>query len=97
MTITWALSTVVGDNGIKDNKKCRESAGEFDHHADVAERCGVHCLMKHIPGFTKSHWMPPSGKCLRCIAPAAIMVDEYIENTQNTNKKLFLASDYSTN
>ncbi len=25
------------------------------------------------------------------------MVDEYIENTQNTNKKLFLASDYGTN
>jgi hypothetical protein len=25
------------------------------------------------------------------------MVDEYIEDTQNTNKKLFLASDNSTN
>jgi hypothetical protein len=24
------------------------------------------------------------------------MVDEYIENTQNTNKTLFLASNYST-
>jgi hypothetical protein len=25
------------------------------------------------------------------------MVDKYIENTRNTNKKLFLASNYSTN
>ncbi len=25
------------------------------------------------------------------------MVDEYIENTQNTNKKPFLASNYGTN
>jgi hypothetical protein len=52
--------------------------------------------MEHIPGFTRSHWMLPSGKCLRRIAPAAAMVDKYIANTQNTNKKLFLASDYST-
>jgi hypothetical protein len=41
--------------------------------------------------------MPPLGKCLQRIAPAAAMVDKYVENTQNTNKKLFLASDYGTN
>jgi hypothetical protein len=41
--------------------------------------------------------MPPLGKCLRCIAPVAAMVNKYVENTQNTNKKLFLASDYGTN
>jgi len=29
--------------------------------------------MEHIQGFTRSHWMPPSGKCLR---PAA-MVDDF--------------------
>jgi hypothetical protein len=53
--------------------------------------------MEHILGFTRSHWMPPSGKCLRRIAPAAAMVNEYIENKQNTNKKLFLVKDYGTN
>jgi hypothetical protein len=53
--------------------------------------------MEHISGFTRSHWMPPSGECLRCIAPAAAMANEYIENTQNTNKKQFLDSEYSTN
>ncbi len=97
MTITWALSTVVGDNGIDDNKKCRKSAGDFDHHADAVGQCRAHCPMEHIPGFTRNHWMAPLGKCLHCIAPAAAMVEEYIENTQNTNKKLFTASDYGTN
>jgi hypothetical protein len=48
--------------------------------------------MGHIRGFTQSHWMQPSGECLRCIAPAAAMVEEIIETTQNTNKKLFLAN-----
>jgi hypothetical protein len=40
--------------------------------------------------------MPPSGECLHRITPAAAMVNKYIENTQNTNKKLFLASNYGT-
>jgi hypothetical protein len=31
--------------------------------------------------------MPPSGKCLRRIAPAAAMVNKLIEKTQNTNQK----------
>jgi hypothetical protein len=97
MTITWSLSTVVGDKGINNNEKCRESAGDFDHHANMVVQCGAHCLMEHILGFTRSHWMPPLGKCLHRIAPAAAIVDEYVENTQNTNKKLFLASNYGTN
>jgi hypothetical protein len=42
--------------------------------------------MKHIQGFTQSHWMPPSGKCLCCIALVAAIVDEFIETTQNINK-----------
>jgi len=55
--------------------------------------------MEHIPGFTrsKSLWMLPSGKCLRPIALVAAMVEKNVENTQNTNKKLVLASKYSTN
>ncbi len=95
--MTWALSTVVGSNRINDDKKCRESTVDFDHHADAAVQCGAHRPMEHIPGFTRSHWMPPLGECLRCIPPVAAMVNKYIENTQNTNKKLFLASDYGAN
>jgi hypothetical protein len=33
------------------------------------------------------------GKYLRRIASAAVMVEKFVENTQNTNKKLFLASN----
>jgi hypothetical protein len=52
--------------------------------------------MEHVQGFTGSHWMPPSGTCLRRIAPAAAMVNEFVETTQNTNKTQLLASNYST-
>jgi hypothetical protein len=40
--------------------------------------------------------MPPSGKCLRRIAPAATMVNKFFETTQNTNKTQLLPSNYST-
>jgi hypothetical protein len=40
--------------------------------------------------------MPPLGKCLRHIAPVAIMVNKFIETTQNTNKTQLLASNYGT-
>jgi hypothetical protein len=52
--------------------------------------------MEHVQGFTGSHWMPPSGKCLRHIAPAAAMVNGFVATTQNTNKTQLLASNYST-
>jgi hypothetical protein len=77
---------------ISDDKKCRRIAGNFDQNADVAAQCGAHSPMEHIQGFTRSHWMLPLGKCLPHIAPAAVMVNELVENTQNTNKKLFSAS-----
>jgi hypothetical protein len=82
---------------IGDNEICRLIAGNFDHHADVAVQCGAHCPMEHIQGFTRNHWMLPSGKCLRRIAPAAVIVDELVENTQKTNKKLFSASNLRYN
>ncbi len=47
--------------------------------------------MEHILGFTRSHWMPPLGKCLRHITSAASVVDEFVEKTQNTNNKLFFS------
>jgi hypothetical protein len=40
--------------------------------------------------------MLPAGECLRHIAPAATMVDEFVETTQNTNKTQLLASNYGT-
>jgi hypothetical protein len=82
---------------MDDFKKYTYIAGNFGCHADQAVQCGAYCPMEHIPGFTRSHWKPPPSKRLCRIAPAAAMVDKFVENTQNTNKKLFLASYYGTN
>jgi hypothetical protein len=41
--------------------------------------------------------MLPLGKCLCRIAPEAVMVHEFVENTQNTNKKQFSASNLRHN
>jgi hypothetical protein len=88
------FSYVGGQQRIGNNKKCRRITGDFDCHAEAAVQCGVHRLMEHIPGFTRSHWMPLSGECLRCIAPATVMVDEFVETTLNTNKTQLLPSNY---
>jgi hypothetical protein len=85
-----------GQQGINNNKKCRQIAGNFDCHADAVVQRGVHLPMEHIQGFTQSYWMLPLGKCLRRIAPAAAMVNEFVEKTQNTNKTQLLASNYGT-
>ena len=66
-----------GRQRIDSNKKCRRIDGHFDGHGDAAVRRGTHCLIENIQGFIRSHWMPPSGECLRRIAPAAAMVKEF--------------------
>jgi hypothetical protein len=66
-----------GRKRIDRNKKCRRNDGNFDFHGIVAVRRGAHHLMEHIQGCSRRHWMPPSGKCLRRIAPAAAMVKEF--------------------
>jgi hypothetical protein len=40
--------------------------------------------------------MPPLIECLRRTAPAAIMVDEFVKTTLNTNKTQLLPSNYGT-
>jgi hypothetical protein len=89
---------VVGNNESTTTKNVGRIAGDFDCNADAAVRRVAHRPMEHVQGFTGSHWMPPSGKCLRRIAPAAAMVNEFVETTQNTNtnKAHLLASNYST-
>jgi hypothetical protein len=78
------------------NKKCRRIDGNFYCHGDAAVRRGAHRPIEHVQGFTQSHWMPPLVECSHCIAPAAAMVNEFVETTQNTNKTQLLASNYST-
>jgi len=72
-------------------------ASDFDCHGNASIQCGAHHLIEHIQGFAGSHWMPPSGECLRRgIAPAAAMVNEFVETTQNTNKTQLLTSNFGT-
>jgi len=39
---------------------------------------------------------PPSGECLCRIAPATIMVNEFVETTLNANETQLLPSNYGT-
>ena len=52
---------------------------------------GAHCLMVHILTFNRSHWMPPLGKRLHHIAPAAAIVDKIVAKHKTLTKKTFLA------
>jgi len=74
-------------------KKCRQIAGNFDHHADAAVQCRAHRPLEHIQGFTRSHWMLPSGEYMCLIAQAAAMIDKLVAKHQ-TRTKHFLPSDY---
>ncbi len=74
LTITWSLAYGCGQQQNPRDKKCRDN--DFDGHGDAVVRRGAHRLMEHIQGCTQSHWMP-SSKCLRRIAPAAVMVEEF--------------------
>jgi hypothetical protein len=71
------FSYVSGQERINNNEKCRRITGDFDCHADAAVRRGAHRPIEHIQGFTRSHWMPPLGECLRRIALTAAMVNEF--------------------
>jgi hypothetical protein len=80
----------VGNNELTTTKDVGKLlAISIAMHSDVVLQCGAHRLMKHIQGFIQSRWMPSLGKCLHCIAPAAAMVNEFVETTQNTNKHNF--------
>jgi hypothetical protein len=80
---------VVVNTTIDNDKQYTSNAEDFDHHGDAAEQCGIHSPMEHIPGFTKSHWGPPAGKCLRSIAPVAVMVNNFIAKHKILAKHYF--------
>ena len=53
---------VVNEDKIDDVKKYTTFAGHFDGHGNATVQWGVHRLMEQIHGYTRCHWMPPSGK-----------------------------------
>jgi hypothetical protein len=46
-------------------------SGHFDDHAEALKQYMWHCPMKHVQGYTGSHWTLPSGNYSLRIAPAA--------------------------
>jgi len=85
-----------GHQQFGNNKTCRRIPGYFNCWMDAAVQHGSHHPLEHVHEFTRSHWIPPSGECLRRIAPAAVIVDKFVETTQNTNKIQLLPSNYGT-
>ncbi len=52
--------------------KCTSSAGRFDSHGGAPERYRWHRPMRHIQGYSGSHWMPALGNYSLRIVPAAV-------------------------
>jgi len=72
---------VVANNKLTATKNADESLAIS--MAMAMQRYDARC-MDHIQGFTRSHWMPPSGECLRQIALAAAMVDDFEKKKKHT-------------
>jgi hypothetical protein len=52
--------------------KFTSSAGCFDvRRGSALEQYRRHCPMRHVQGYSRSHWTPAPGNYLLCIAPAA--------------------------
>jgi hypothetical protein len=58
-------------NKVTLTNKCTSSAGHFDGHSSAPEQYRWHRPMRHVQGFSESHWTLPLGNYLLRIAPAA--------------------------
>jgi hypothetical protein len=67
----------VGDNESMATKNAGESMAISIAMAMQRYDAGRIAQWSTSSGFARSHWMPPSAKCLRCITPAAAMVREF--------------------
>jgi hypothetical protein len=56
--------------------ECTLSAGHFDGHSGALEQYKRHCSMRHVQGYSGSHWTPPSENYLLRIAPVAARVTD---------------------
>ncbi len=45
--------------------------GRFDGHGSAPEQYRWHCLMRHVQGYSGSHWTLASGNYSLRIAPAS--------------------------
>jgi hypothetical protein len=84
LTVIWLLATVMGDNKIDNETRCRKIAGNFDHHGDPLMWSGAHCPMKHIKASLKA-----TGCCHQAsvyvVSPRQLPWSQCLRKTQNTN------------
>jgi hypothetical protein len=66
--------------------KCTSVAACFEDLVDAPERYRQHCPMRHVQGYSESHWTPALGNYLLRIAPAAARAT----GKQNINQKMTL-------
>jgi hypothetical protein len=86
--MTRSFATVVGMIENNNDEKFRQIAGHFDHHADaVVQELGELPDRAHFRLHRTFHWMPPPGQCLGCIAPAAAMDDDLLQNTKQSQSR----------
>jgi hypothetical protein len=51
--------------------ECTSSPGHFNGHGGAPEQYRRHRPMRHVQGYSRSHWMPALGNYSLRIAPAA--------------------------
>jgi hypothetical protein len=66
---------------------CSSIVGRFDGHGSPPVQYEAHCPMQHVQGYSESHWMPPLGHYLLCIAPTAARVTANKMTMKKFNKK----------
>jgi hypothetical protein len=61
---------------LATTNECTSIVGHSDGHAEalMLKVYMWHCLMQHVQGYTRSHWMPLLVNYLLRIAPATAMV-----------------------
>jgi hypothetical protein len=74
-------------NKARMANKCTSSAGRFDGHGSEPEQYIQHRPMRHVQGYSGSHWMPPLGNYLLRIAPAAARATANKNNDEKCTKK----------
>jgi hypothetical protein len=67
--------------------KCTSLAGHFDGHGDALEQYRWHFPMRHVQGYSGSHWTPPSGNYSLRIPPAVARATANETMTKKCTKK----------
>jgi hypothetical protein len=73
---------------INDDEWMTSVVGHFDGHGSAPGQYRQHRLMRHVQGYSGSHWTPASGDYLLHIAPAAARATGIQQQSTNTPAKM---------